>query len=69
MKRMAAQSGWIEFHLEGDRVRVVWPSHSAQEILDVSDIIIDGELLTLEDGKAFYDCLDRAYPGSIETVD
>lgn len=59
-----------EFHLvdDGKRVEIRWLDPCAEHWLQLDSIVIGGREFTPDDGQAFYDGLDRAYPGSIETV-
>jgi hypothetical protein len=57
------------FHLEGDVVRIEWLVPGLEQWMSLSSVLdADGTELTLADGKRFYDRLEHAYPGSIETV-
>ena len=57
-----------EFRLEGDVVEIVWLVPGLDRWMALDSIVVGGRELKPADGHAFFDGLDKAYPGSIETV-
>jgi hypothetical protein len=58
-----------EFHLVGDVVEIRWLVPGLELFMALDSIVIDQRELRPEDGRAFYDGLERAWPGSIESDD
>ena len=55
-----------EFHLVHDVVDIVWLIPGLDRWMALDSIVVDGRELTPADGRAFFDGLDGAWPGSIE---
>jgi len=57
-----------EFRLRGDVVEIVWLEPGLERLMRLDSIVVGGVALTPADGQRFYDGLDKAYPGNIDTV-
>lgn len=64
----AEREALAEFELDGDTVRIRWLVPGLERFMALDSIMVGGRELTPDDGRAFFDGLDQAWPGHIEAV-